>query len=179
MRRISLAALSLLLSVTAICRGGGYYFAGGAVTDTPFVTSASLGILSAIDGFYGMKITVAGSPITVTELGIYGNASHYSASITLYIRSSTGTDLGNVSVTWGTGGQYYYGTLASPVVLSASTVYYIMTDDLNANDVYASATTTVTTTGVATVNDAAFGQPPSDETTGAGHAYGPLNFKYH
>lgn len=145
---------------------------------TEFITATTPGTLVGPADQRGMKITVGGSSITVTELGIYGNASHYSTSITLYIRSSGGTDLGNCSVgSWGTAAQWYWGTLGTPVVLSASTVYYIMTDSLAFNDVYGTGTT-VTPTSVATVDDAAYGQPPADEGVGSNRCSGPLNFKY-
>lgn len=151
---------------------------GGGGASTEFITATTLGTLSGPAGQRGMKITIGGSNITVTELGIYGNASHYSSSISLFIRSSTGTDLGNCSVgSWGTDSQWYWGTLGTPVVLSASTVYYIMTDTLSFNDIYGPSTT-VTPTSVATVNDAAYDQPPQDEGAGSNRCYGPLNFKY-
>jgi len=152
---------------------------GGGGVDTEFITSVNAGTKSAIDGFFGMKITVGGSAITVTEVGIYGNATHYHGTFDVYVRSLTGTDLGHATVTWGTAAQFYYATLSSPITLNASTSYYIMTDDLNSDDVYISANTTVTPTAVATVDDAAFGQPPADEGTGSNHSYGPLSFKYH
>lgn len=151
---------------------------GGSPATLEFITATTPGAIIAPSDERGMKITVGGSPITVTELGIYGNNSHYSSSMTLYIRSAAGTDLGNCSVaSWGAAAEWYWGVLGSPVVLSASTVYYIMTAGLASNDVYGTATT-VTPTSAATVNDAAYGQPPQDEGVGSNRCTGPLNFKY-
>ena len=147
----------------------------GAAADTEYVTSWSGGTLTDIDGQRGFKFTVGGSPITVTELGIWGNASHYSSSMTVYLRASDGTDLGNVSITWGASSQWYWGTLSSPVTLSASTVYFIMSADMGYNHVNRDFVPTVT--GAATYNNGAISQPPINSGFSAVEA--ALNFKYH
>lgn len=147
-----------------------------AAGDTEYVTTWSGGSLSDSAGNErGFKFTVGGSPITVTELGIWGNASHYSSSMTVYLRSSGGTDLGNVSITWGTAGQWYWGTLSSPVTLSASTTYFIMTASLSFNHRHRNFVPTVT--GAATYNNGAEAQPPVD--SGFSVTEAALNFKYH
>ena len=155
------------------------FAAGGGGGDTAFITGVTLGSKTSQTVQLGMKITIGASPITVTEVGIYGNNTKFSPTMDVYIRSSGGADLGHATVTWGAASQFYYATLSSPVVLSASTVYYVMTDALGFNDIYTSATTTVTTTAAATTNDAAYGQPPTGEGSAAGKVYGPLDFKYH
>ena len=145
--------------------------------DTQFVTSFSGGTLSEVNEPRGFKFTVGGTGITITEVGIYGNASHYSSAMTVYVRASDGTDLGNASVTWGTGTQWYWATLSSPVTLSASTTYYLMTANMGYN--YINNNVTNTTTAAATINDGADGQPPTDTGVGAGHSQYAINFKYH
>lgn len=178
-------ALLFLPILGWIHQGGGTGVHGGPTpTPTPpadveFVTGITATFFSNVDAEKGMKITVGASNITVTELGIYGNSSHYYSTVILYIRDAAGTSLGNVTVTWGTAAQYYYTTLSSPVTLTASTTYYIMTEDMNFNDMYMSTGTTVTTTSAATLDGGASGQPPAADGTGANHTYGPLNFKYH
>lgn len=157
-------------------RGPGGSSGGGGGTE--FVTGiTSLASLVSVSEESGMKITVGGSPVTVSELGIYGNSGTHRGTVVLHVRSSGGTSLGTATVTWGTSAQWYWGTLGSPVVLSASTVYYIMTEDLNVDDVHGPATI-VTSTAVATINDSAYGQPPSDQGFGAGRSTGPVSFKY-
>lgn len=166
-------------------RASFYYAAAsaGGGGDTSFITSVNTPAgTTAPFGELGMKITVGATPITVTELGIYGNTVKTAATMDLYIRSAdgAGTDLGHGTATWGAGAQFYYVTLSSPVVLSASTSYYIMAGPLVFEAVYdISGTTTVTWTAAASLDDAAFGQPPTAEGAAAGKVYGPLDFKYH
>jgi len=153
--------------------------AGG---DTTFITSQSVGTDVSPLEEKGMKITVGVTPITVTELALWGNVGQYSTTILVYVRDSGGSSLGSVAVDTpsgsGVAGAYNWGTLSSPVALSANTVYYIMTAALAFNTV-GSGGTSVTPTSAATVDDTAFGQPPADEGTLPNRCYGPLNFKYH
>lgn len=191
-KRINLLARFLALFFACwipsgpVCFGAYYYAAasvggGGGGGDITFITGQTVGTDSSPVDERGMKITVGASPITVTELALWGNAGQYAATITLHVRAADGTSLGSVAVNTpsGTGvaGAYNWGTLSSPVVLSAGTSYFIMTAGLAFNTIGSAAA--VTSTAAATVDGSAYTQPPLDEGAGANRSYGPLNFKYH
>jgi hypothetical protein len=151
--------------------------AAGSGAETEFVTSFSGGSLLDVTNPHGFKFTVGASNITITEVGIYGNSSYHDSTKTVYVRASDGTDLGNASVTWGNSSQWYWAALSSPVILSAGTVYYLMTASLGYS--FTNYNISLTTTSAATVNDAANGQPPGASGTGTGFSEAGINFKYH
>ncbi len=163
----------------------GWHPTPAAASGTTFVTGQTLGTPGTDIGYYlGCQITIGGSPVTVTQLGrwtIAGNSESHSLRI---YADPLGTPSLIASVTVNTAGatpgQFLYGTLASPVVLSASTVYAIVSDETSGVDQHYGADTTITHTGVATVNNAiytlaviAFGV-----SGGADNSYCPMSFKY-
>lgn len=158
-----------------------YRFGGGAGGTTEWVTGFTPSSTVAPENYSGLKFQVGGSGITVTQLGYYLPATDgYDATTDIEIRASDGTtvvaattvDLSVNTIGW------HWGVLASPVALSASTTYYLCAKA--AFQSMHGPGTTVTTTAVASCLDAAFSSAGvmTDEGAGAGHAYGPLNFKY-
>jgi hypothetical protein len=179
--------IALILCVLAIGPAGanplillsGSPPAAGGGGDTTWATIDTLNTTAVdVTGERGMQITVGASPISITQLALWGHAGQYSTTITLYIKSSDGTSLGSVAVQTpagtGTAGAFNWGTLSSPVALSASTTYYIMTAPLAYNTVIRSS---LTTTAAATLNGRATDQPPTLEAS-ENFCYGPLNFRY-
>jgi len=158
-----------------------------ASADTTFITSQTLGTLrSNYDGCVGMKITVGGSSITVTQLGrwvVSGN----SATHTLKILASDGTVVvsANINTSGLTAAQFNYVVITS-TVLSASTSYYIVSTEANGGDQWYNNDTAITHTAAATVPNSAHvatvcnssGDTPVDDT-GTDLAYVPMSFKYH
>ncbi|MBV8730114.1 MAG: immunoglobulin domain-containing protein [Acidobacteriia bacterium] len=151
---------------------------------TGFVTSESLGTLrNDYSGWVGMTITVSGSPLTVTALGRMfapGNSGTHTVKI---VNAATGADLAGASanVTMaGTAGQFVYASLASPVVLSANTTYYVVSQETAGGDQWYDYNTTATTTFAANLSGAVYGTaPPYIFVAGsAGHMYVPVDFKY-
>jgi hypothetical protein len=99
------------------------------------------------------------------------------------IKASTGADVVNGSVAIAMGGipdgQFKYATLATPVILSANTSYYLVSQETLGGDVWANETTTVTTKSVATCNGAMYNSTGSwTFRAGANTTFGPLDFLY-
>src|SRR6185369_16904131 len=70
-------------------------------------------------------------------------------------------------------------TLATPVILSANTSYYLVSQETLGGDVWANETTTVTTKSVATCNGAMYNSTGSwTFRVGANTTFGPLDFLY-
>lgn len=161
---------------------------GAPPAATAYVTSFTGGsVRNDFNCAAGVKITVGGTGVTVTELGrwvVSGN----SASHTVYLCTGTAgappTVLGSVTVNTSGAptGAFLYATLSSPIALSPSTTYYILSSELNLGDEWYNANITPTVTGITTAFEAAY-------TTGtiAGNItdtglttsfYVPVNFKY-
>lgn len=162
----------------------GVAIAGGGGGGTEFVTGTTLTTLrNDFVGDVGMKITVGGAGITVTHLGRWVVAGN-SGTHTVYLCSDTGFGiLGSVSVntSGATTAAFAYTALGSPITLTASGVYYIVSHETLAGDQWYETTTTVTTTAVATVNDSCYGTAGAALAivgSGSGHTFVPVSFKY-
>lgn len=149
-------------------------------SDTALVTSQALnnGTQNNASLPIGMKIIVGGSPITVTSLGrwvISGNSQTH----TLRLRNSSCADLATVTVNCSGAptGQYLYGSI-TPTVLSASTTYYVFSDENNSGDLWYSLQA-VTTTAVVSDIEGAFDSGGCTLTAGNGFSYVPVNLLYH
>ena len=173
--RSMIAALvtAILFSTTGVAR-----------SQTAFVTSATLGTTrNDFTGWLGMRFTVGASPITVGALGrMCLNANTGTHTVKL-IDAGSGANVPNgavsISLMSGIAGQFVYGTLASPVTLSANTSYYLVSQEANGGDRWATEYTTVMTTPVASCDGAIlsnsggwFFRLPANTT------FVPLNFKY-
>jgi hypothetical protein len=134
--------------------------------------------------FIGMRITVGGSAISVTQLGRYMVAGNSGTHTLKIIRASDGAELGSASVNMGTGTAdslgFKYATLSSPVTLAANTAYYIVSGETAGGDQWRdNINTTLTTTTAATLNGSVYQDGSSWAQNGvAGESYVPLNFKY-
>jgi hypothetical protein len=154
-------------------------------TTTSFVTGVALGaVRNDFDGWLGMKFTVGSSPITVTALGRFslsGNAGTHPMKL---VDALSGADVPNGSVSVSLAGaivdQFKYGTLTSPITLSANKSYFLVSRETWGGDDWAVESTAVTTTGKATcdgaiLNDSGFWnlRPFS------GRTFVPVDFKYY
>jgi len=148
---------------------------------TPFVTGETLGSLRGnYNGSLGFKFTVGSAPVTVGQLGrwvVSGNSGSHTVEL---VRASDSAVIGSVSVnTLGaTPGAFTYTTLGTPVTLSANTAYYLVSSGLGTDQWYDAGATTLTTTGSATINNAAY---TTDGTTwnvgySTNHSYIPVSF---
>jgi beta-xylosidase len=150
-----------------------------------FVTNETLGTLrNNWQGWVGMQVTVGNQPLMITSLGrmaVSGNTSSHQVKI---VDAASGVDVPGASVTvpaGGTPGQFNYAALATPVTLSANTVYYVASHEINGGDQWYDDDTTLTPTSVAMINH----EEASGETGGwflhnglANHSYVPVDFKY-
>lgn len=162
-------------AVTNSTPGGG----GG----TEFVTGQTLGTARTNGSNYylGFKLTVGGSNVTVSELGRYcvtGDTQTH----TVYIADSAGAVIISASVDATGGSNAFKFTSITPTVLSASTAYYVFSQEFSGGDTfYEGADTTVTTTAVATISYHAYaatsGGTPTDVAAGV-RSYVPVSFKY-
>ncbi|MEO6567317.1 MAG: Calx-beta domain-containing protein, partial [Opitutaceae bacterium] len=108
-------------------------------TATSFVTGATLvGLRNDYSGWVGMQIVVGVNPLTVSQLGRImapGNTGTHTVKL---VRASDGFDVtgGAATVTMGGGtlGQFSYGTLASPVTLSAGATYWLVSQEVDGGD---------------------------------------------
>ena len=153
--------------------------------DTGFVTSQTLGTLhNDFSGFAGMQIVVGSSPVTVTALGRMMAGGNTGTHTVKLVKASDGTDVPggtvSISMTGGTAGQYRYANLSSPVVLTAGTTYFLVSQETSGGDSWFYDDTIITTTSVAaeTAGTWGFGAGQWHLNGGAGQAYGPVDFRY-
>ena len=189
--------LALLLPVLAFGKGilinpGSVVAAsggGGGSGDTSFITGQTVGTLRAdFTASVGMQVTIAGTDVVVTQLGRWVISGNSQTHILRIYSDPFGTPtlLGSVTVntSGATAGAYLYGTLSSPVTLTASTAYVIVSDETNGGDQWSGSDASVTHTAVATVDQAVYrgGATGGSGTFGAGgstnNAFGPIAFKY-
>jgi hypothetical protein len=152
-------------------------------TNSPFVTGQTLGTLtSGHVGGVGFEFTVGSSPMTVYSLGRWvasGNTGTHAVSL---VQASNGATVAtaNVVTAGAPAGAYTYTTLGTPVVLTANTAYYLLSEEASPGDQWYNDTTALTTTGAGTINnaeDSASGGRYSVETVGS-FGDGPVNFTY-
>ena len=148
-----------------------------------FVTSAHVGTKrNDFSGWAGMAIAVGSSPISVSSLGRMVAAGSISSHVVKLV-SAAGVDIpggsATVVTTGVTVGSFAYAPLASPVVLSANTTYYLVSQEAAGGDAWYDWDTTVQTNWPATVTGAAWAYTNSYSIVGgAGHTYIPLDFKF-
>ncbi|MBV9746513.1 MAG: immunoglobulin domain-containing protein, partial [Acidobacteriia bacterium] len=164
----------------------------GSVTTTPvtlivkpvFVTAKTLGtIRNDYSGWVGMTIQTGANPVTVTALGRIVAPGNSSIHLVKIVNASTGTDIpgasASVNTAGGSPGDFVYAPLASAIVLSTNTTYYILTQETQGGDQWYDYDTLVWTTTVATVTSAVYGPGTTYVTPGyPGQTYGPVDFQY-
>jgi hypothetical protein len=153
--------------------------------ETAFVKSKTLGtVRNNLSGWVGMKFTVGGTPVTVTSLGRIYVTGHTGTHTLKIVNAGTGSDVagGSVSLNLSTGtpsNGFKYVALAAPVTLSANTAYYLVSQETSGGDQWYDFNTVLTTTTVATVNNAV--QRPNNTwqaAGGANNSFAPVDFKY-
>lgn len=140
----NVAAGTYTLTAKATDNSGGVTTSAGVsitvngATSTPFLTSFTpANPRAGHQGFIGMRITVGGSNITVTDLGrifLNGNTGTHTVKI---VREADGANVGSpvsISMPGGTHNQFKYVPLPSPVTLTAGQVYYIVSDEVSTGD---------------------------------------------
>jgi predicted transglutaminase-like cysteine proteinase len=157
---------------------------GGTGASTPFLTSAVLGTLrNDYSGWVGMRITVSGSPLTITALGRIFAAGNSGTHVVKIVNAATGADVpgGSASITMtGSAGQFIYANLTAPVTLNANTAYYVLSQETSGGDRWYDFNTTADSTPVASLNGAVWGGGAPYAFVGgtAGRMYVPVDFKY-
>lgn len=158
-----------------------------ASSDTSLVTGVgSFDTLRNNSGLsVGMKITVGGSNIAVTQIGRYfvsGNTGTH----TLYIYKVSDNSLvasANVDNSTGTAdaGGFKYATLSTPVTLTAGTSYYVLSGETNGGDQWHDLYSTITSTSAASIDCAVYQTAPTTFNTvgSTGNGYVILNLNYH
>jgi RHS repeat-associated protein len=158
-----------------------------ALTSSSSQTSAdastTVGTSSSQNTWVGGKFTVGSSDITVAKLGrwkISGNSGTHTVKLVL---ASNGTDVtgGSVSIdlSSGTNGAYKYVSLARPIVLTASTSYYLVSQEANPGDaVYSNDTTVTNNSGITTDKAVSWNGSAWSESSTSGHLYGPVDLKF-
>lgn len=144
------------------------------VTSTPTGSPTVTGLPSIGAGF---QMTVGAASITVTELARWVAAGNSQSHTITIIETGTGMSLGSVTVNAsGASVGWLYGTLTSPVVLSAGATYVLAATESGTDAWYDEQT--YTTTSAASINGLVY---ENGLIGGArpGHAYVPVNLKYH
>ncbi|MEO8592843.1 MAG: hypothetical protein ABI759_05950 [Candidatus Solibacter sp.] len=133
-------------------------------------------------GWVGLRLAVGQAPLTVSGLGrlmVQGNSRTHVVKL---VNAATGVDVpgGSVSVSMlgGTPGSFVYAALASPVVLTANSAYYLATQETANQDTWYDANTIVQTTADASVTQAVYFDSSWHLMGSANRAYGPPNLTY-
>jgi hypothetical protein len=150
-----------------------------------YLTSQTFGtVRNGYSGFLGMQILVGSNPITVTTLGRMMLDGNNSVHTVKFVNASDGTDVpggtASIEMAGGTVNQFQYANLSSPVVLTAGTAYYLVSEETADGDTWYYDDTLVGTSSVATELSGAWGNGPGqwNVSGSAGQSYGPLDFKY-
>lgn len=148
--------------------------------ETTFITGQSLGpVRNDFSGGVGFQFVVGGADVVVSSLGrwvISGNSGTH----VLRIRNSSGTDLGNVTVntSGATTAAFLYGTLATPITLTAASTYYMLSDESNNGDNWNNEATVLTHTTAASITKGAYYNGGLNVAGGEDSTFGAVSFKY-
>jgi hypothetical protein len=84
-----------------------------------------------------------------------------------------------INLSTGSAGQYVFATLATPVVLSANTTYFLLTQEFAGGDQWYQVGPVSSSPGGPAINSAAYQSGSTYFAVGAANsAYGPPNLKY-
>ncbi len=148
------------------------------------ITSKTVGTeRNDVNGVAGFGFRTGAADISVTALGriqVNGNTGTHTVKL---VNAATKADIpgGTVSlaVNTGTPGEFTYSDLASPILLSANTNYYIVSRETAGGDnFYDSDTTVSTTSAIGGVFPVFNGSGTYVESAMPGHSFGPLSFRY-
>jgi hypothetical protein len=162
--------------------GAALYNASGALSPNFTAVPPITGTLrNDYTGDLGMRITTAGSAVTVTKLGRWVVAGSDDEHTLRIVNATTGEDVASVMLdASGLDSGFHYAALASSVTLTASTSYFLVSSEVADGDQWYHSSTAVTPTSVATVDYPVY-------STGSGFAadgntpntsFVPLNFLY-
>jgi predicted transglutaminase-like cysteine proteinase len=148
-----------------------------------YVTSKTLGTLrNNFGGWVGMKITVGGTPITVTALGRIFAAGDSGSHTVKIVNASSSQDVSggsaSVSMVGSAPGSFVYANLSAAVTLNANTAYYIVSQETQNGDTWYDINTTIQTAGVAAETTGVYSPDGATYLTfgSANHSYGPVDF---
>jgi hypothetical protein len=156
----------------------------------PFVTDVIEGLANATgrDGWFGTIIKVGLANVTIFTLGRGRTLGISTAHDIKVFDALTKEELGNASVDMNSPavGDFRYGKLipADPatqhLTLAAGQRCYIVSQEFTGGDPFYEQNTTVTTTTVASVEQAIYRDSTGTFTTagGTGGTYGPVSFQY-
>lgn len=131
--------------------------------------------------YVGFSFTVGAAPVTVTHVGVHNHAGN-TQTHEVCIVDSSGNILAtaDVDATLGVDDEMQYVELASPLVLSAATVYGCHAEQFAAGDYWGNAMAITTTADIdpttATFQTTSGG---AISTNTADFAFGPTSFRYH
>jgi len=113
---------------------------------------------------YGCRFTVGASAVAVYELGRWVGAGN-SQTHTVYLVDTNKNNVASVDVSTSSAasGQYIYGHLPFPVMLSANTTYYLISTESGGGDTFYTNTAVTPVAGLLTVNSSV-----SVDTSGSG-----------
>ena len=134
---------------------------------------------AAATGSYGEQLTTGSSAVTVTSLGRYfvsGNTANHTLSL---VDASTLATVASVTVAMSGGSGFVYTPLTTPVTLSASHTYYLVSSETSGGDNWYNASTAVVVTGSPFTVGGYVTNTGSWATGGtAGQSYGLVDLKY-
>lgn len=149
---------------------------------TPYAQNTSLDTTSSNTSasWRGMSFTTGGSPVTIGYLGrwvLSGSTQNHTVKL---VEASSGNTIGSVTVS--TAGQtgYVYAHLSAPVTLSASTTYYLLSQEFAGGDSWLGSASMLAPAG-GTINSALYSlssSGPYVPVGSPGNCYGPVGMKY-
>ena len=153
------------------------------VSGNPLVGSMALGSLrNDYTGWVGFGFRVGSTPITVSGLGRIAVAGNSQGHTVKLVDAATGGDVsgGSALVMPGsaTPGTFAYAALGTPVTLSASKTYYVLTQETSGADQWYDNNTIVQTTADAAGTGPFYGTGSWTSGGAAGRSYGPVDVKY-
>jgi len=153
------------------------------VSGGPLVGSMAPGTLrNDYTGWVGFGFKVGPTSLTVSGLGRIAVAGNTQAHTVKLVDAATGADVsgGSALVMPGaaTPGTFAYGPLSTPVILSASKTYYVLTLETSGADQWYDNNTILQTTADATGTGPVYGTGSWTSFGAPGHSYGPVDVKY-
>ena len=126
---------------------------------------------------YGVNFTVGSTPMTVNRIGrwvLSGNSTTHQLQI---FNAATNVQVTGASVTVATSGapigEFVWGTLATPVTLSANTTYYVESSEVSGSDTYSDVNGTILNPGAGAKLNA--GEASTHTAGTVNNSYVPVN----
>ena len=133
-------------------------------------------------GWVGMALTVGSSPLTVSSLGRVCVAGNAGIHVVKFVSAATGTDVSgsqvSVNMAGCTAGQFVYGSLTSPLTLSAGAGYYLVSQEVAGGDQWYDQGSIATSSGATVNNSVWLNGSTWTPQLGPSTSYVPPNFTY-